>query len=91
MNASEIRKAILSADLTVEEIRDLTEALKLVRTVRGQDNINSLRAEARVKWVNRNKSVEFGTVKKVARTTVTVLSDNDSQLWRIPASMLQAA
>lgn len=91
MNAIEIRNAILTSELTANELRILSEAIKTVRERVGQDMIGVLAVDDRVQWTGKSKVTDFGIVKKVARTTVTVRADSDGQLWRIPASMLQRA
>lgn len=90
MNATQIRDAILTSDLTAADIRTLTDAIKTVRKRIGQEVINQIAVNQRVKWTFCN-ATSFGTVQKVSRTTIVVRADHDNQLWRIQASMLQAA
>jgi hypothetical protein len=91
MTVNEIRAAILSSNLSMEDIYVINQALVMIKNQRAQDNINALKVNERVKWVNKNKSTEFGIIKKISRTTVNVLSENDNMMWKIPASMLLVA
>lgn len=91
MTANEIRNAILTnTNLTLADLNAIVDAVKIARDVLSKSNIRELSVNDRVSWSSsKTGTTGIGTVKKVSRTTVTVLSDNDNQLWRIPGGMLR--
>ena len=90
--AKSISEAILyTPDLTIADLNTIIEAVQTARKILSKTALRELAINDRVTWSgSKNGLTGFGTVKKVSRTTVTVLSDEDGRLWRVPGSMLKA-
>lgn len=90
MTANEIRNAILTSTLTSTDINLIVDAVNVARKLLTKSTIRELAVNDRVTWVSsKTGTTGFGIVKKVSRTTVMVLSDEDNLLWRIPGGMLK--
>jgi hypothetical protein len=90
--AKSISEAILhTPDLTIADLNFIIEAVKTARDILSKTTLRELAINDRVTWTSSKSGLTgFGTIKKISRTTVTVLSDEDGKLWRIPGSMLKA-
>jgi|LakMenE01Jun11ns_1017448.scaffolds.fasta_scaffold9207948_2 hypothetical protein len=90
MTANEIRNAILTSTLTSTDINLIVDAVNVARKLLTKSTIRELAVNDRVTWVrSKTGTTGIGIVKKVSRTTVMVLSDEDNLLWRIPGGMLK--
>jgi uncharacterized protein YkvS len=70
---------------SVEEIRDLFDAIRLRQTFLGNKTIRKLTVGDTVSYEGRNGHTK-GTVKKINRKYVLV--DTARGSWRVPATML---
>ena len=80
------------ANMSLKEMLDLNHALcAAIRQKRTQESVNkigSFTVGDRIRWNGSTKRPGFnGTVTKVLRTNVDVISD-DGQPWLIPAASL---
>ena len=73
-------------DMTLEELQQVVDAVKLRRTYLHNMAIRSLRRGNTVKFFSRG-SYHQGTVHKVAQKYVTV--DTGSTYWKVPAGHLE--
>ena len=83
--AIEIQTAILTHDLTIEEVSMLIQTLSYKRNQIGSTIKNTLRKGDKVSYTGKN-GYTVGIVEKVAIKNVTVNVNGLS--WRDPASML---
>jgi hypothetical protein len=88
MNVQSINSAIISGNLTNEDLNSVIDAVKFARNRIAQTVKFQVREGTRVKFhsTKRNMAVE-GTVTKMAQKYATVRTDTG--LWRVPANMLE--
>lgn len=87
----EVNSAIMFGDFTNDQLNSIISAVKFRRGQLTKENKRSLTVGSRVKFVSsRNGQLIAGTVEKVAIKYVTV-RDPLRGLWKVPASMLEAA
>ena len=73
-----------------DELDQVVEAIKLQRTFLARSTARSLSVGDQVKFTGRQGEVIRGVVDKVNRKTVIVRSAGN-QMWRVTASLLEAA
>ena len=84
----EIKSAIISSDLTNDDLNELVMAIRFARSQLVKEVKRSLRVGDTVKFTGRN-GVTQGTLEKVAIKFATVQVGLTS--WRVPMNMLEAA
>lgn len=90
MTVTDINRAIMFGDLTNDELNSVVTAVKWARAQMTKQNIRSISRGSQVKFKNnRDGRTYTGIVRKIAIKYVTVESGN--LLFRVPASMLEAA
>ena len=90
MNIKEINTAIITGNLTNDELTSVIDAVKFARSRLGNQVKFSLQVGAKVKFTsNRSGQVITGTVRKVAIKNVIV--DTPFGGYKVPANMLQTA
>ena len=75
--------------LTNEELNQVSEQIRMARAFLTARSIRNFVVGDRVEWVGR-KGRQVGTIKKVNRKRVEVMTDT-FQSWTVPANMLKAA
>jgi len=85
----EINTAILSSNLSNEDLNSVLDAVRFVRSQLVRKNTGSLVVGTRVKWnsVRLGKPMT-GTVVKVGRKNIKV-DVGQGNVWRVDASMLE--
>jgi hypothetical protein len=86
MNVDRINTAIISGNLTNDELSTVIEAVRYARSRLGKQTIRSLTAGDSVGFTNKAGVYVTGSVVKVAIKYVTVRTS--AGLWKVPASML---
>jgi FKBP-type peptidyl-prolyl cis-trans isomerase 2 len=90
MELNDVLRQIRFGNYTNDECNKLAEAIKYRRSQLTQEKKDDLFPGLHVKFTNsRSGRVYTGTVKKINRKFVLV--DTGSQLWRVPANMLDNA
>ena len=90
LTVQEINKAIMFGTFTSEELISIGDAIKFNRAQLVKQVKRSVTIGTTVKFTsNRNGQTYAGTVEKIAIKYVTVRSDRDGGLWKIPANMLE--
>lgn len=84
----EIKSAIVSSDLTNDDLNELVMAIRFARSQLVKEVKRSLRVGDTVKFTGRN-GVTQGTLEKVAIKFATVKVGFTN--WRVPVNMLEAA
>ena len=84
----EIKSAIVSSDLTNDDLNELVMAIRFARSQLVKEVKRSLRVGDTVKFTGRN-GVTQGTLEKVAIKFATVKVGYTN--WRVPVNMLEAA
>lgn len=84
----EIKSAIISSDLTNDDLNELVMAIRFARSQLVKEVKRSLRVGDTVKFTGRN-GVTQGTLEKVAIKFATVKVGFTN--WRVPVNMLEAA
>lgn len=92
----EINTAIIAGQFTNEQLTSIGDAIRYARAQIGQEKIRSFRKGDAVKFTSTKRGVTvIGTVEKVAIKYVTVREGGTNKLvsglWKVPASMLEAA
>ena len=91
MQAVEIARAIISNGYTVDELNNITDAIKFARHQLARRNTSTFVIGSRVAFVNNKTGVRFtGKVNKVKQKYVLVDTDVGVR-YNVPASMLVAA
>lgn len=86
----EINAAIMSGDLSNDDLNSIGDAIKFVRSRLTQKNVFTLRQGANVQFTsNRNGMTYKGVVEKVNRKYIIVRTPQGG--FRVPANMLTAA
>ena len=86
----QINRAIMFGNFTSAELTSIINAVQFARAQLTKQKIRSFMLGDTVKFTsNRNGRTYTGTVRKVAIKYVTV--DTGQTLFRVPASMLEAA
>lgn len=86
----QINRAIMFGNFTSAELTSIINAVQFARAQLTKQKIRSFVKGDSVKFTsNRNGQTYTGTVRKVAIKYVTV--DTGQTLFRVPASMLEAA
>jgi hypothetical protein len=89
LTVQEINGAIISGDLTNEELNQITDAVRYARARLVRVNKASLMLGDTVRFHSVKRGVTMqGTVNKIAIKYVTVATQQG--LWRVPANMLEA-
>ena len=83
----EIKSAIVSSDLTNDDLNELVMAIRFARSQLVKEVKRSLRVGDTVKFTGRN-GVTQGTLEKVAIKFATVKVGYMS--WRVPMNMLES-
>lgn len=83
----EIKSAIISSDLSNDDLNELVMAIRFARTQLVKEVKNTLRVGATVQYNGRNGLTQ-GRLVKIARTFATVQVGQTS--WRVPMNMLEA-
>jgi ABC-type Mn2+/Zn2+ transport system ATPase subunit len=83
----EIKSAIISSDLTNDDLNELVMAIRFARSQLVKEVKRSLRVGDTVKFTGRN-GVTQGTLEKVAIKFATVKVGYMS--WRVPMNMLES-
>jgi ABC-type Mn2+/Zn2+ transport system ATPase subunit len=84
----EIKSAIVSSDLTNDDLNELVMAIRFARSQLVKEVKRSLRVGDTVTFTGRN-GVTQGTLEKVAIKFATVKVGFTN--WRVPMNMLEAA
>ena len=91
MQAVEIARAIISNGYTVDELNNITDAIKFARHQLARRNTGTFVIGSRVAFVNTKTGVRFtGKVNKVKQKFVLVDTDVGVR-YNVPASMLVTA
>lgn len=83
----EIKSAIISSDLTNDDLNELIMAIKFARSQLVKEVKNTIRVGATVQYNGRN-GLTRGTLEKIARKFATVKVG--TAMWRVPMNMLEA-
>lgn len=83
----EIKSAIISSDLTNDDLNELYMAMKFARSQLLKKVKGSLNVGCAVQYNGRNGHTQ-GTLVKIARKYATVKTGNG--MWRVPMNMLRA-
>jgi hypothetical protein len=90
LTLAEINTAIITGDLTDEQLNSISAAIKFARAQIATQNKFTLVKGTNVKFTNsRSGQTVKGTVEKVNRKFIIVRSGLTN--WRVPANMLTAA
>ena len=92
----EINRSIISGSFTNDQLSSIIEAVKFARNQIASVNKFTLVKGTQVKFVNsRTGQTVVGTVEDVKRKFIHVRENTSGRLtsgvWRVPASMLEAA
>lgn len=92
----QINSAIIAGNFTNEELSKIGDAIRFARSQLGKEKIRSFKKGDMVKFTSTKRGISvIGTVEKVAIKYVTVREANNGSivngLWKVPASMLEAA
>jgi len=86
----EVNQAIMFGNWTNVELSSMIDAVKWARTQLTKDVKNSIKAGQMVRFTSSKTGQTIsGKVRKIAIKFVTV--DTGQTLWKVPASMLEAA
>jgi hypothetical protein len=96
LTLAQINSAIIANKFTNDELSSIGDAIRYARSQLGKAKIRSFRAGDMVKFTSTKRGISvIGTVEKVAIKYVTVREANNGSitngLWKVPASMLEAA
>lgn len=90
MDFNDILRTIRFGNYNNDQLNHLIDAVKYRRSQLTEEKKDDLFPGLHVKFTsNRNGRVYTGTVKKINRKFVLV--DTGTQLWRVPANMLENA
>jgi len=90
MDIKEINQAIMSGNLTNQQLDSVAAAVRFARAELTRKNKYQFNLGSQVKFTsNRDGRTYFGTVKKIAIKYITVNTGN--LLYKVPANMLEAA
>lgn len=92
----EINTSIIASGFTNEQLTSIGDAIRYARAQLGKDKIRSFKKGDVVKFTSTKRGITVkGTVEKVAIKYVTVREAGTNSLvnglWKVPASMLEAA
>lgn len=86
----QVNSAIMFGDFTNDQLDSIIAAIKFRRSTLTKINKRAFQPGAQVKFYSTKRGQTFtGTVEKVAIKFVTVRTSGS--LWKVPASMLEAA
>ena len=86
----QLNRSIMFGTWTDVELRSMADAIRFNQISLRKQVKRNLDVGVQVRWVSsKNPSGATGTVKKIAIKYVTVRSDRDGGLWKIPANMLE--
>ena len=90
-NVDQIRSAILTSSLSNEDLNNIIDVVKFVRTQLGHNNIKTIRIGSTVKFTSRKTGKNItGTVTKIGRKNLIVRENGMScGNWRVPANMVE--
>lgn len=85
----EIKAAIISSNLSIDELNQVVEAVKYARTQLGRQVARSISVGSQVRFTGRDGRTFTGTVQgiKIKNAVVNTAQGN----YRVPMSMLEAA
>ena len=91
----EINRSIISGNFTNDQLSSIIEAVKFARNQIATKNKFTLVKGTQVKFVGKSGQYIVGTVEDVKRKFIHVRENTSGRLtsgiWRVPASMLEAA
>ena len=84
----EIKAAIISSNLSIDELNEVIEAVKYARTQLGRQVARSISIGSQVRFTGRDGKVFTGTVQGIKIKNAVV--QTQAGRYRVPMSMLQS-
>ena len=90
-NVDQIRSAILTSNLSNEDLNSIIDVVKFVRTQLGRSTINTIRVGSNVQFTSSKTGKNItGTVTKIGRKNLIIREKGMSYgNWRVPANMVE--
>jgi hypothetical protein len=89
MQVQEIKAAIISSNLTIDDLNEVIEAVKYARTQLGRQVARTISIGTNVRFTGRDGRIVTGTVQGIKIKNAVVQTAGGR--FRVPMSMLQEA
>jgi hypothetical protein len=89
MQVQEIKAAIISSNLTIDDLNEVIEAVKYARTQLGRQVARTISIGTNVRFTGRDGRIVTGTVQGIKIKNAVV--QTAAGRFRVPMSMLQEA